>query len=250
MRRQGQPRVTLRPRGELPGYPRPPRSSSRLTSPHPPTGDAPERADRPAATPTRARARARARNASPDGPETPAAYRRGETRPVPAWRDGFALLVDPGDPDFAPPPPPPEDRSKLSTDELRRAGMSELSTSASTAMSALALAGERATAAAKGFGTAFANQRLAAARARSTNEDEEEQESRMRKTGRARDRRGWRRGSFTRVFARRCAPNSAVARPRLRLATRSSERWRDGEDRRCRITRASTPGGLRSRRGT
>jgi len=96
--------------------------------------------------------------------------------PVPAWRDGFALLIDPGDPDFAPPPPPPEDRSKLSTDELRRAGMSELSTSASTAMSALALAGERATAAAKGFRTASANQRLAAARARSTNKDEDEDE--------------------------------------------------------------------------
>ncbi len=107
--------------------------------------------------------------------------------PVPAWRDGFALLVDPGDPDFAPPPPPPEDRSKLSTDELRRAGMSELSTSASTAMSALALAGERATAAAKGFRTAFANQRLAAARARSTNEDEEEQEEEDEEDG-ARER--------------------------------------------------------------
>ena len=107
--------------------------------------------------------------------------------PVPAWRDGFALLVDPGDPDFAPPPPPPEDRSKLSTDELRRAGMSELSTSASTAMSALALAGERATAAAKGFRTAFANQRLAAARARSTNEDEEEQEEQDEEDG-ARER--------------------------------------------------------------
>ena len=172
--------------------------------------------------------------------------------PVPKWRDGFALLVDPGDPDFAPPPPPPEDRSKLSTDELRRAGMSELSTSASTAMSALALAGERATAAAKGFGTAFANRETSRRRGRG-------RQTRMRRSRKREDEEDGARERPTRMEARIVhACFREAMRPKLRgrsarscgLATRSSERWRDAHRRR-RITRASTPGGsLRSRRGT
>ena len=95
--------------------------------------------------------------------------------PTPAWRaDPTALLIDPLDPDFAKPRPPPTDTSpQLSADELRRAGIGALSTSATSAISALALAGERATDAAKGLRTAFANSKLARSEklARSADED-------------------------------------------------------------------------------
>jgi hypothetical protein len=97
--------------------------------------------------------------------------------PLPAWRaDPTALLVDPLDPDFAEPRPPPTDTSpQLSADELRRAGIGTLSTSATSALSALALAGERATDAAKGLRTAFANSKLASTKlARSADDDEDD----------------------------------------------------------------------------
>ena len=97
--------------------------------------------------------------------------------PTPAWRaDPTALLIDPLDPDFAEPRPPPKDTSpQLSADELRRAGIGTLSTSATSALSALALAGERASDAAKGFRTAFANSKLASTKlARSADDDDDD----------------------------------------------------------------------------
>ena len=100
--------------------------------------------------------------------------------PTPAWRaDPTALLIDPLDPDFAKPRPPPKTTtSELSADELRRAEIGALSTSATSAISALALAGERATDAAKGLRTAFANSKLASAKlARSADDDDDDDDA-------------------------------------------------------------------------
>ena len=137
-------------------------------------------------TPLRQATLSRSRRREPRSEPTPTTThsepkpRIVETKPAPtpAWRaDPTALLIDPLDPDFAEPRPPQKDTSpQLSADELRRAGIGTLSTSATSALSALALAGERATDAAKGLRTAFANSKLARSTkpARSADDDEDD----------------------------------------------------------------------------